>query len=616
MQHHTNFKLHSQAKLLGPASLICLTFLLLCLSYPVVNTKTSALTVAPSNLQTNVPSGGSLSIALSQDTTLDITPQANGTFQATNNQLTVSSTHPTGYTLYLHTNDQTNSLVNTDTTKDTQITATKQDVLGANLTRNTWGYSLADNPNSATYDQLTYQPVPLTAHQITRTNLAHSTDQYNLVLGANIDTSLPAGQYANNLTISAIANPIYVTGLLDLVYMQDMTSTVCNNTVAYDGTDIKGQPGGEVSKQLIDSRDGKAYWVSKLADGNCWMTQNLALDLDSNKALTSANTDLNSKESWVPTNTVVSETLIFPSEINRTTDYSWNLGEYVLATPIRNVSCNSASTIDSTNTDPFNSVRPGQTIEQNCSDFVNVSKDDWQPTFDSSSAPEGTWSGTNYNSTTGKMEDYTYTGPLSVDKNNKTYDAHYLIGNFYQWNAAVASSGTNLTSIDAEQDANKLKDAPDSICPKGWKLPTTGRNTVTGLPFNRDDSFYKLLLTYEYPNNTTVTNDPIAYKAWYIDNGDAYTKILDGVLGSGNGIAQQNLTLEPMYLNRGGSVNVWTGSYRAANASGVFWSSTAYPIVSSIHDEVYGFRFNSINNIYPSELTYQIYGNPIRCLAR
>ena len=29
---------------------------------------------------------------------------------------------------------------------------------------------------------------------------------------------------------------------------------------------------------MIDSRDGKFYTISKLADGNCWMTQNLALD--------------------------------------------------------------------------------------------------------------------------------------------------------------------------------------------------------------------------------------------------------------------------------------------------------------------------------------------------
>ena len=33
------------------------------------------------------------------------------------------------------------------------------------------------------------------------------------------------------------------------------------------------------SAQLIDSRDGKKYWITKLNDGNCWMTQNLDIAL-------------------------------------------------------------------------------------------------------------------------------------------------------------------------------------------------------------------------------------------------------------------------------------------------------------------------------------------------
>ena len=34
-----------------------------------------------------------------------------------------------------------------------------------------------------------------------------------------------------------------------------------------------------MSRQLPDARDGKVYWISKLADGACWMTQNLDLEL-------------------------------------------------------------------------------------------------------------------------------------------------------------------------------------------------------------------------------------------------------------------------------------------------------------------------------------------------
>ena len=45
--------------------------------------------------------------------------------------------------------------------------------------------------------------------------------------------------------------------------------------------------------QALDVRDNKLYFISKLADGKCWMTQNLDLDLDTNTTLSSNTTDLN-----------------------------------------------------------------------------------------------------------------------------------------------------------------------------------------------------------------------------------------------------------------------------------------------------------------------------------
>lgn len=47
------------------------------------------------------------------------------------------------------------------------------------------------------------------------------------------------------------------------------------------------------SAQLVDQRDGKVYWVTKLADGNIWMTQNLDFDISANATLNSKTTDLN-----------------------------------------------------------------------------------------------------------------------------------------------------------------------------------------------------------------------------------------------------------------------------------------------------------------------------------
>lgn len=58
----------------------------------------------------------------------------------------------------------------------------------------------------------------------------------------------------------------------DITTMQEMTPTIVKNT-----------PRG-TSKQLIDTRDNKKYWVTKFGDssGDIWMTQNLDFVMDNN----------------------------------------------------------------------------------------------------------------------------------------------------------------------------------------------------------------------------------------------------------------------------------------------------------------------------------------------
>lgn len=56
---------------------------------------------------------------------------------------------------------------------------------------------------------------------------------------------------------------LIVPALSSIDTMQEMTSELC----------AAAEIGDEA--QLTDSRDGKQYWVGKLTDGKCWMTQNL-----------------------------------------------------------------------------------------------------------------------------------------------------------------------------------------------------------------------------------------------------------------------------------------------------------------------------------------------------
>ena len=66
--------------------------------------------------------------------------------------------------------------------------------------------------------------------------------------------------------------------------MQDMTSDICAS-VSGDGE--------TTATQLVDIRDNKLYWITKLKDGHCWMTQNLDTDINSSIEFSSLNTDLN-----------------------------------------------------------------------------------------------------------------------------------------------------------------------------------------------------------------------------------------------------------------------------------------------------------------------------------
>ena len=84
-------------------------------------------------------------------------------------------------------------------------------------------------------------------------------------------------------SVAAGAGEVVNLSLMDLAYMQDMSSAICNNTNIND------------TKRLVDKRDSKLYWVAKLADNNCWMTQNLDLDL-TEEGLTTELSDIT--EDW------------------------------------------------------------------------------------------------------------------------------------------------------------------------------------------------------------------------------------------------------------------------------------------------------------------------------
>ena len=253
------------------------------------------------------------------------------------------------------------------------------------------------------------------------------------------------------------------------------------------------------------------------------MTQNLDLDLDG-RTLTPADSDVSSN--WdhdaAGGNTYTSAQ---DGTKDDTLIQSWNLGKVVWKTPNSTGSCSGSGVYDFT-----------------------------------SSACQAYWQDV---STWTPMTEYRTDG-ITYDDSTQTYDAHYLAGNYYSWQAATAGSGSSAIS---EYDV-----AANSICPKGFELPTSGN------PYNATSgSFYNLLTNaYDLPNN------------------------------SSGGSAMRRA---PLFFVRSGYVNP---SYSLLDAGSYGYSSSSVAYRSS---RVYLLEFK-YNAIYPTSSGFWRYnGIPIRCVA-
>jgi uncharacterized protein (TIGR02145 family) len=279
--------------------------------------------------------------------------------------------------------------------------------------------------------------------------------------------------------------------------MQDMNSSICDAVTPNDN------PGYD-EIQLVDDRDNKIYWVAKLKDGHCWMTQNLDLDLGIKDAtlgidttvLTSKDTDLNDRS------------------------LAGAYGEGYSYNP--NTDMLSWTPANSTNVWANSNVYP-------------CSKDRGKY------YPEGT------------------------PENETINDYHKLNGNYYNFTASIASNYSEVLQSSTYDDVGA--NPQNSICPKGWRLPTI--SSVT-----KNNEFSNLINLY---GNTAA--QIIVNPLWFVKSGHI----------------------------RGGSIYD-TGS------QGYYWSSTIYN-----SNDAYSLYFDN-RTISPDKGPYgyvQRYGGfSIRCLAR
>ena len=110
---------------------------------------------------------------------------------------------------------------------------------------------------------------------------------------------------------------------------------------------------------------------------------------------------------------------------------------------------------------------------------------------------------------------FTYTGTLNDDTYIDTSgDAHYHVGNYYNWTAAVAMNDSGTYTV-YETDANQ------SICPAGWTIPTSrsGNGKITWNEINNEFDnvvWFESPLYYNLAGTWNGTSANVgAFASWY-----------------------------------------------------------------------------------------------------
>ena len=384
---------------------------------------------------------------------------------------------------------------------------------------------------------------------------AKATKEFTMCFGARVDGNQAADTYSNTVTLSVVASPKEVKTFSGITKMQEMTASICSTASVND------------TAFLEDTRDGKKYWVTKLADGNCWMSQNLALDIVTSGSGTAMTSNINTSTSdivasdvhggvnwggntsYPPESTVTNLSSLGTSSTN-TSSYR---AEYVLNTPTTASSCGGFS---------------GVTGLDKCSDygFVNISGG-WVSSGDPNFYRRELYLGTDGSTCTKSANNAVNPNATGACR---IYDAHYLVGNYYSWNAATAGTGGEI----ADASAN------GSICPKNWKLPN-GKVTTSG-------TFTYLLSHYGISNKPT---------------GSIYDANYDADV-------MYNIALSPLFFVRSGWADGSSDIIAYAADTARYWSTHTYSSGSP-----YELQF-SANVVVPNGSNNSYRGESVRCVAR
>lgn len=276
-------------------------FIAAILAFGALSEKSSAIQIR-SDFVVRVNSSLSLTVP-SQEVKLMLTPGSNEIVYK-DLDINLHTNNKNGATVYISTNKSTyprsaanyydyedrwtaaNSLVGRTTSREIESIGLEKGTIGIDsFPRGKWGVSIDGGE--------TYAGVPpknLTAKPVLEAENDATDRTATVRFGAKVDDELPSDYYENTVVFTAIATYSPKT-VESIIYMQEIDTEVAESMV--EGAQY----------QLLDIRDGKKYWVSRLADGNVWMTQNLDLTLSTGITLTPDDTDIS--EDWTPVHSTI-----------------------------------------------------------------------------------------------------------------------------------------------------------------------------------------------------------------------------------------------------------------------------------------------------------------------
>ncbi len=238
-------------------------------------------------LGSNADTSRDLNVSLTVDSALNLNTTANdvnlagqvNTFVSDYLNVNVTTNSQYGYTLTIEDVDSDTNLNNTNTSVlDTVSSAFIGAKTSSTMENNTWGYSLNQTdffrvPERGEPAAIKRIETPLTAQDTTRVDFGVKIG--NLTSGTYIDRVLFTA-YVNGVDGypedgTSTQNP----GAAPIAPMQDFSCTLLANI-------------GDTAT-LKDSRDGNTYVIKKLADGKCWMIENLRI---AGKTITSADSNV------------------------------------------------------------------------------------------------------------------------------------------------------------------------------------------------------------------------------------------------------------------------------------------------------------------------------------